>query len=37
MRILGSNRRGCVERRYLSDEEVAKAQENIPLKQEEEK
>lgn len=36
-RILGSNRRGCVERRYLSDEEVAKAQENIPLKQEEEK
>ena len=23
-RILGSNRRGCVQRRYLSDEEVAK-------------
>ena len=36
-RILGSNRRGCVERRYLSDEEVAKAQEDIPIKQEEEK
>lgn len=36
-RILGGNRRGCVERRYLSDEEVAKEQADIPLKQEEEK
>ena len=36
-RILGGNRRGCVERRYLSDGEVAKAQEDIPIKQEEEK
>ena len=27
----------CVERRYLSDEEVAKEQADIPLKQEEEK
>lgn len=36
-RLLDGNRLGCVERRYLSDDEVAKAQEDIPLKQEEEK
>ena len=36
-RLLGGNSYGCVERRYLSDEEVAKEQADIPLKQEEEK
>lgn len=36
-RLLGGNRRGCVQHRYLPDGEVAKAQEDIPLKQEEEK
>ena len=36
-RLLGGNRRGCVECRYLPDEEVAKEQADIPLKQEEEK
>ena len=36
-RLLDGNRHGCVQRRYLSDDEVAKAQEDIPLKQEEEK
>ena len=34
-RILGGNSYGCVERRYLSDGEVAKAQEDIPIKREE--
>lgn len=36
-RLLGSNRRGCVEHRYLSDEEVAKVQKDILLEREEEK
>ena len=36
-RILDGNRHGCVERRYLPDEEVAKEQEDIPLKQKEKK
>ena len=36
-RLLDGNRHSCVERRYLSDEEVAKEQADIPLKQEEEK
>ena len=36
-RLLGGNSYGCVERRYLSDEEVAKEQADIPLKQEKEK
>lgn len=36
-RILGGNRRGCVERRYLPDGEIAKEQADIALKQEEEK
>ena len=36
-RLLDGNRHGCVERRYLPDEEVAKEQADIPLKQEEEK
>ena len=36
-RLLSGNRRGCVEHRYLPDEEVAKEQADIPLKQEEEK
>lgn len=36
-RLLDGNRLGCVERRYLSDEEVSKEQADIPLKQEEEK
>ena len=36
-RLLGGNSYGCVQRRYLSDEEVAKEQADIPLKQEEEK
>ena len=36
-RILGGNRRGCVERRYLSDGEVAKAQKKISHKQKEKK
>lgn len=31
-RLLGGNSYGCVERRYLSDEEVAKEQADIPLK-----
>ena len=36
-RLLDGNRHGCVQRRYLSDEEVAKEQADIPLKQEKEK
>lgn len=36
-RLLGGNRRGCVEHRYLSDEEVAKVQKDILLEREEEK
>ena len=36
-RLLDGNRHGCVQRRYLPDEEVAKEQADIPLKQEEEK
>ena len=36
-RLLDGNRHGCVQRRYLSDEEVAKEQADIPIKQEEEK
>ena len=36
-RILGGNSYGRVEHRYLSDEEVAKEQADIPLKQEKEK
>ena len=36
-KLLGGNSYGCVERRYLSDEEVAKEQADIPLKQEKEK
>lgn len=36
-RILGGNRRGCVEHRYLPDEEVAKVQKDILLEREEEK
>ena len=36
-RLLGGNRRGCVEHRYLSDEEVAKMQKDILLEREEEK
>ena len=33
-RLLDGNRHGCVQRRYLPDEEVAKEQADIPLKQE---
>ena len=33
-RLLDGNRHGCVERRYLPDEEVAKEQADIPLKPE---
>lgn len=36
-RLLGGNRRGCVEHRYLSDEEVAKVQKDILLEREGEK
>ena len=36
-RLLDGNRHGCVQRRYLSDEEVAKVQKNILLEREEEK
>ena len=36
-RLLDGNRLGCVERRYLSDEEIAKAQKKIPHKQKEKK
>lgn len=36
-RLLSGNRRGCVEHRYLPDEEVAKVQKDILLEREEEK
>ncbi len=36
-RLLDGNRYGCVQRRYLSDEEVAKVQKDILLEREEEK
>jgi len=36
-RLLGGNRRACVEHRYLSDEKVAKVQKDILLEREEEK